>query len=92
VAVETAPMTFRAEEGRGAFSIDGIVRAEFEPIAPLESKGVTLRDTAFSTVQDAPAYAAKTSHYEVRLPQHQMKWAFEGHNAIQTAWRTKHAG
>lgn len=90
--VETARITHRAEDGRGSFHIDGVLDAEFEPIVSPEGKQTTLRDTAFSTVPDAPAFAAKASHYRVDLPRYDMQWSYEGHNATQTAWRMEHRG
>jgi hypothetical protein len=90
--VETARITHRAEDGRGSFHIEGVLDAEFEPIVSPEGKQTTMRDTAFSSVPDAPAFPAKASRFRVDLPRYQMQWSYEGHNATQTAWRMEHRG
>lgn len=91
-AVETARITHRAEDGKGTFEIEGVLEAEIEPIRSPDGTKTTLRDTAFSSVPDAPAYAAKASRYRVNLPEHDMVWSYQGHNAIQTAWKMEHHG
>ncbi len=90
VAVEVAPIHHNAREGRGSLRIEGIFDAEIEPITSPDGARTTLRDTAFSTVPNAPAFAAKATRNDMSLPQYGLEWSHEGRNAIQTAWRTEH--
>ncbi len=92
VSVRRAPMRYEAADGSGRFTIEGIAEAEFEPISPLEGQPANLRNSAFSSVPDAPAYLAKASNYTVSLPELDMEWSYRGHNATQTAWRAEHDG
>jgi hypothetical protein len=61
-----------------------------EPIVGANGVATSLQETAFTTVPGAPAYAAKTTRFEVSLPQHGMTWSIAGKNAIQTPWRAEH--
>ncbi|MFP4244963.1 MAG: DUF1326 domain-containing protein [Ectothiorhodospira sp.] len=91
VAVERAPVIHEVDQANGSFRIPGIVEAQITPIQPSpDGATATLRDSAFSTIKDAPAYIGKSSGYRVNLPDHDMSWSFEGRNSIQTAWHMEH--
>ncbi|TVR27851.1 MAG: DUF1326 domain-containing protein [Ilumatobacter sp.] len=90
VAVERATISHGVDQAAGSFRVDGMIHAEMEPIVGANGVATTLQETAFTTVPGAPAYAAKTSRFEVDLPQHGMTWTIEGKNAVQTPWRAEH--
>lgn len=91
VAVERAPVIHEVNEANGQFRIPGIVEAQITPIqSSPDGSTATLRDSAFSTIKDAPAYIGKSTSYRVSLPNHDMSWSFEGRNSIQTAWHMEH--
>lgn len=91
VAVERAPIHHTAHQVTGGLQVEGMVDAELLPIQPSpDGSTATIRDSAFSTVKDAPAYLGKSSRYRVTLPQHDMVWSFDGHNTVQTAWQMEH--
>jgi hypothetical protein len=92
VAIERAPILHAVQAGRGSIRIEGMLEAEIGPITGASGEQTTLRETMFSTVPGAPAYVSKASRFTVDLPRYRMTWTFEGHNAVQTAWRMEHSG
>ncbi|EWH01682.1 DUF1326 domain-containing protein [Halomonas sp. BC04] len=91
VAVERVPILHEAHQAEGRFLAEGMVEAEFGPIqSSPDGTTATLHDSAFTTVKGAPAYLGKSRRYRVNMPQHDMSWSFDGHNAIQTAWKMEH--
>ena len=91
VGVRRATIHHDVAEATGSIRIDGILEAEMAPIVGANGVATTLQETAFTTVPGAPAYAGKASRFVVTLPEFEMEWSFEGHNAIQTPWRAHHA-
>jgi len=87
VAVESRPIVHEVTGGKGTLRIADVVTAEMEPFRSPDGTISTLRDSLFSTVPGSPAYVSKASTFKVNLPQHGMKWEFDGRNAIQSDYR-----
>ncbi len=83
VAIHTAPIDHRVEDGKGTIRIGSLLDAEMAPYVDANGKSTTLHDTVFSTIPGSPAYVAKASHHRVNIPEHGMTWEFNGLNAIQ---------
>jgi hypothetical protein len=83
VAVNSASIDHRVEEGKGTLRMGEIVQAEMAPYTDAKGRPTTLHDTVFSTIPGSPAYVAKASRHRVNLPEHGMSWEFSGRNAIQ---------
>lgn len=91
VAVERVPITHEARQAEGRLQAGEFLEAEFGPIqSSPDGTTATLYGSAFTTVKGAPAYLGKSRRYRVNLPQYDMSWAYDGHNAIQTAWMMEH--
>ena len=90
IAVESRPITHEVVGGKGTLRVEGAVEALMEPYRGPDGSITTLRDSVFSTVAGAPAYVSKASHFAVDLPEHGMKWQFDGRNAIQSDYQIVH--
>ena len=86
-AVESRPIVHEVLDGKGTLRIEDALEAEMEPFRGPDGTISTLRDSLFSTVPGSPAYVSKASHFKVNLPNHGMKWEFDGRNAIQSDYR-----
>ena len=91
IAVRQVPITHKVDGGRGTLNVEGILHAEMEPYRGGDGSITTLRDSLFSTVPGSPAYVSKASHFSVNLPEHGLRWEFEGRNAIQSDYHITHA-
>lgn len=87
VAVESRPIVHEVVGGKGTLRSGDVLEAEMEPFRGPDGTISTLRDSLFSTVPGSPAYVAKASHFKVNLPEHGMKWQFDGRNAIQSDYQ-----
>lgn len=83
VAIHTAPIEHRVEDGKGTIRIGTMLDAAMAPYVDAKGQPTTLHDTVFSTIPGSPAYVAKASHHRVHIPEHGMTWEFNGLNAIQ---------
>ena len=83
VAVHTAPIDHRVEDGKGTIRIGTVLDAAMAPYVDANGNSTTLRDTVFSTIPGAPASVAKAAHHRVNIPEHGMVWEFSGLNAVQ---------
>jgi hypothetical protein len=87
VAVESVPIDFRVEEGKGTLKIGSVVDAEMAPYTGPTGQVTTLNESIFSTIQGSPAYVAKASKYRANVPQLGFDINLSGHNAIQGSFR-----
>ena len=87
VAVESAPIDFRVEKGKGTLKIGSVVDAEMAPYTGPTGQVTTLNESIFSTIQGSPAYVAKASKYRANVPQLGFDIDLQGHNAIQGSFR-----
>jgi hypothetical protein len=83
VAVHSAPIDYRVEQGKGTIRVGNVLDAEMAPYVDANGKPTTLHDTILSTIPGSPAYVARASHHRVTIPEHGMVWEFNGLNAIQ---------
>ena len=87
VAVESVPIDFRVEKGKGTLKIGSVVDAEMAPYTGPTGQVTTLNESIFSTIQGSPAYVAKASAYRANVPQLGFDIDLQGHNAIQGSFR-----
>ena len=87
VAVESVPIDFRVEKGKGTLKIGSVVDAEMAPYTGPTGQVTTLNESIFSTIQGSPAYVAKASKYRANVPQLGFDIDLQGHNAIQGSFR-----
>lgn len=83
VAIHTAPIEHRVENGKGTIRISNVLDAEMAPYVDAMGRPTTLHDTVFSTIPGSPAYVARASHHRVNVPEHDMVWEFNNLNAVQ---------
>jgi hypothetical protein len=84
VAVETVPITFSVQDGKGRLMLGKLVEADMTPYVGATGKPTTLAETVFSTIPGSPVYAAKASRYRRDGSQHGIPSVdLEGHNALQ---------
>lgn len=89
--VEFVPIEHEVVDGAGSLRIPGLVETDMEPYRGPDGSVTTLQNSVFSTVPGSPAYLAKARVSRVELPQYEMKWEYEGRNAIQSEWKIEHA-
>lgn len=87
VAVVSASIDFRVEEGRGTLKIGDEAEAVMEPYRGPTGELTTLNGSIFSTIPGSPAYVSKASRYRVRNAALGLDIDLEGHNAIQGSFR-----
>ena len=87
VAVESAPIDFRVEKGKGTLKVGSVVDAEMAPYSGPTGQVTTLNESIFSTIPGSPAYVAKASKYRANVPQLGFNINLSGHNAIQGTFR-----
>jgi hypothetical protein len=67
IAVESAPITFTVEEGKGSLRIGSgmtpAVEADMASYMGATEKPTTLQETVFSTIPGSPAYVSKATKY-----------------------------
>jgi hypothetical protein len=83
VAVHTAPIDHRVEDGKGTIRVGNVLDAAMAPYLDARGHPTTLHDTVFSTIPGSPAYVSKASRHRVNIPEHGMTWEFNNLNAIQ---------
>ena len=83
LAVYSAPIEHRVENGKGTLRVGDVLYSEMAPYTDAAGRPTKLVDTVFTTIPGSPAYVAKASIHQVRLPEHGMSWEFTGRNAIQ---------
>lgn len=87
VAVESVPIDFRVEKGKGTLKVGSVVDAEMAPYSGPTGQVTTLNESIFSTIPGSPAYVAKASKYRANVPQLGFNINLSGHNAIQGSFR-----
>ncbi len=93
LGVIRAPISHEVAEGKGTLRVgDGAVYAEMEPFRGPDGSITTLQNSLFSTVPGSPAWVGKAGRFAVDIPEHQMTYAFEGRNAIQSEWTIDYRG
>lgn len=87
LGVYDVPIQFDIKEGKGSIRVGDAVSAEMQPYTDAQGRPTKLVDSIFSTIPGSPAYVGKAMDYRVNLPEHKMKWEFNGRNAVLGAFR-----
>lgn len=82
-AIERVPITFEVVKGKGRLQIGADAEAELAPFTSGTGLTTTLNDSAFSTIDGAPAYVGKASKFRLAIPSLDINLNIEGYNAIQ---------
>ena len=86
VSVESVPITFDVQGGKGTIKIGDAGYAELEPYVSASGKTTTLTDTVFSTVPGAPVFVGKSPHYRAKNEKAGINVDLKGHNALQSVF------
>jgi len=86
VAVESVPIDFKVEKGKGTLKVGSGIEAEIEPLQGATGF-TTLNDSIFSNIPGSPAYVSKAPKYRANVPQHGFNISLSGHNAVQGSFR-----
>jgi hypothetical protein len=84
VSVESVPITFDVESGKGTIRVGDAGYAELEPYQGATGTNTTLSDTIFSTVPGAPVFVGKSPHYRAKNKALGIDVDLKGHNALQS--------
>ena len=87
LGVYDVPIQFDIKEGKGNIRVGDAVSAEMQPYTDAQGRPTKLVDSIFSTIPGSPAYVGKAMDYRVNLPEHKMKWEFNGRNAVLGTFR-----
>jgi len=87
LGVYDVPIEFNLKEGKGTIRVGDAVTAEMQPYTDSQGRPTKLVDSIFSTIPGSPAYLGKAMAYRVNLPKHNMKWEFNGRNAVLGEFR-----
>ncbi len=87
VAVERVPIAFDVKEGTGTIKVGDALDAELAPFQGATGVATALHDTVFTTIPGSPAFVGKASHYTVNVPQLDLNFTINNHNAVQGSFR-----
>ena len=86
VAVESVPIDFKVEKGKGTLKVGDGIEAEIEPLQGATGF-TTLNDSIFSNIPGSPAYVSKAPVYKANVPELGFNISLSGHNAVQGSFR-----
>jgi hypothetical protein len=86
VSVESVPITFDVEGGKGTIKVGSSAYAELEPYRGAMGGATTLTDTVFSTVPGAPVFVGKAPHYKSKNDKLGIDLDIKNHNALQSVF------
>src|SRR4029450_21596 len=86
VSVESVPITFDGQGGRGTLRGGNAGYAELEPYKSASGATTTLTDTVFSTVPGAPVFVGKAPSYRAKNAKLGIDLDLKGHNALQSTF------
>jgi hypothetical protein len=87
LGVYDVPIEFDLKEGKGTIRVGDAVSADMQPYTDAQGRPTKLVDSIFSTIPGSPAYVGKAMSYRVNIPEHKMKWEFNGRNAVLGTFR-----
>lgn len=88
IAIETAPISFEVQEGKGTLRVGSLVEAEMAPFRGPTGQVTTLNETIFTTIPGAPAWVSKASTYRRNVSRFGLRdLDLTGTNAIQGSFR-----
>ncbi|HXF82702.1 MAG TPA: DUF1326 domain-containing protein [bacterium] len=82
LGVYDVPIQFEMAEGRGTIRVGDALAGEMTPLTDLQGRPTTLVDSIFSTIPGSPAYVGKAPTLRANIPQHGVRWEFNGRNAV----------
>jgi len=86
VSVESVPITFDVQGGKGTLKVGDAGFAELEPYKGAMGGTTTLTDTIFSTVPGAPVFVGKAPRYRSKNAKLGIDLDIKGHNALQSTF------
>lgn len=86
VSVESVPITFDVQGGKGTLKVGSAGYAELEPYKSASGHTTTLTDTVFSTVPGAPVYVGKSPRYRSKNDKLGINLDMKDHNALQSTF------
>jgi hypothetical protein len=86
VSVESVPISFEVQGGKGTIKVGDAGYAELEPYIGPSGATTTLTDTVFSTVPGAPVFVGKSPHYRAKNDKAGINVDLKGHNALQSVF------
>jgi len=86
VSVESVPIKFEVQGGKGTIKVGEAGHAELEPYIGPSGKTTTLTDTVFSTVPGAPVFVGKSASYRSKNAKLGIDVNLKGHNALQSTF------
>jgi hypothetical protein len=86
VSVESVPISFDVQGGKGTIKVGSAGYAELEPYKSAAGNTTTLTDTVFSTVPGAPVFVGKSTRYRSTNEKLGIKLDMKGHNALQSTF------
>jgi hypothetical protein len=86
VSVESVPITFDVQGGKGTLKIGSAGYAELEPYVSATGETTTLANTVFSTVPGAPVYVGKSPRYRSKNEKLGIDLDMKDHNALQSTF------
>ena len=86
VSVESVPITFDVQGGKGTLKVGDAGYAELEPYKGATGGATTLTDTVFSTVPGAPVFVGKAPRYRSKNPKLGVDLDLKDHNALQSVF------
>ena len=86
VSVESVPITFDVQGGKGTIKLGSSAYAELEPYKGAMGGTTTLTDTVFSTVPGAPVFVGKSPHYKAKNDKLGIDLDIKNHNALQSVF------
>jgi hypothetical protein len=87
LGVYDVPIEFNLKEGKGTIRVGDAASADMQPYTDAQGRPTKLVDSIFSTIPGSPAYVGKAMSYRVNIPEHKMKWEFNGRNAVLGTFR-----
>jgi hypothetical protein len=86
VSVESVPITFDVQGGKGTIKVGDAGYAELEPYKSAAGKTTTLAETVFSTVPGAPVFVGKAPTYRSKNDKLGINLNMKNHNALQSTF------
>jgi hypothetical protein len=84
VGVERAPITFAVKDGKGQLHIGSTVETDVIPLQGAMGKSITVYDSVFTTISGSPAFVAKTTKYNAKVPALGLNVNLKNHSAVHT--------
>jgi hypothetical protein len=86
VSVDSVPISFDVQGGKGTLTVGDAGYAELEPYKSASGHTTTLTDTVFSTVPGAPVFVGKSPRYRSKNDKLGINLDMKDHNALQSTF------